>query len=242
MTKEDMIEKFRRGEAVADIAEAAGVTPQRVYQVLRQGGVTRADMAMIAEKRRLLLQEANRNRVERVYERVGTVSGTVRELKGEMPEVTIKRILKGKQRIVISSPAQRTWSDSDLLEMVRQANAQGITTAAGYARWRTEQLPSSSLIILRFGGWPEARYRAGVSDAGSKIRSDRQHTKDTVMRAVRRFVIASDNAGVYPSSRTYSKWASAMSEDLPSFSTIRIRVPEKTWSELVTAVRREIKE
>jgi hypothetical protein len=78
--------------------------------------------------------------------------------------------LERAQRLGRGSGSRR-YSDRELLDAVRRADAYGLRTAPGYARHAGEhQLPSMATLIHRFGSWNRARTEAGLPTRPSNRR------------------------------------------------------------------------
>lgn len=236
---EAIVEAYTAGRAVKEISEEFGVTRQRVYQILDKAGVERTAVGEVSRERKKQKKDELTARIVATYEELGTVSGTISAFRGSCSAKIVREVLGPRPHPKTRRPGgQRRWSDADILERMRAADAAGASTRSAYEEWRAVtagDAPSWALITMRFGSWSNARRVAGLQVRESVAGAKRRFDEKEVLTSIGRFLVASEQMGVYPSSSAYEKWAS-MSSDLPSLSTVRMRT-NMTWNDLVNKAR-----
>lgn len=238
---EEAAAKYMAGATLAEIGRDLGVTRERVRQILAKQGVNRRSRT-----------SAHRNGISRVvaehgdainlaFDRELSIRAVVEQFRGVVPGGTVREILApraGEQkRVVERSGAARRFSDEDIKNAIRTAEADGATSSQSYARWRAtrvsagESLPSVATITVRYGSWSSARRESGsVVVRTRNSQSCRVFTDRDIDSAVRRFVAAATAKGIHPSARAYDEWARRVG-NAPLLSTVRARTGRK-WSSL----------
>lgn len=129
------------------------------------------------------------------------------------------------------------WSDEDLLQAVRDADAVGINTIAEYQVWCTKnQRPTFRTLVMRFGGWTEAREKAGlpVRPGHGRWRTSNAQHLDAVVRAARQL-------GHLPTESEYDEVRKSVNGRAPEWPcTALIRGTLGSWSGILKRVQREL--
>jgi hypothetical protein len=143
------------------------------------------------------------------------------------------------------------YTDADLVRALRLAAAElpegaplGIKF---YRRFHIEhRLPSTSTMVKRFGSWVRACIAANVpytKDLGGYGQANHRKefiTRDECLAAIAR---CRDDLGKLPTAREYSSWLDegqaganekSPRERGPSTSTVRKRLPNKSWLEILS--------
>lgn len=126
-----------------------------------------------------------------------------------------------------------TFSDERILAALREAaGTVGEPLAVtGYDAWRRDRdVPSSTLVIRRFGSWTAACTAAGVSS--NKTRStSRRWSDEEVLAAVAAYLTSEGSTGSYAG---YVEWA-RVTEGAPSGPLLRQR---GAWADLKRQAQR----
>lgn len=238
----DIVERRLRGETLSKIADAHGVTRERVRQVLKREGVD--GKAAIEARRAHQLREAEARRTEILlaFRRGDPPDRIAREL-------CLTRSAVSALLVEAVTPADRThrranrhsegigrqFTDEELVAAVREvAERYGRTpTTTEYSSAAAGgMLPSLPLIQNRLG-WREAVLRAGLTPRDSKRRDyNVRWTPQACRHALRRLVV---ETGEVPTVAQYEALAQ-LDETLPSSATVRNRLGR--WSSVAADLAR----
>lgn len=229
-----------QGATLADIGEAFGVTRERARQIILGAGGP--DNAALKATRSALREEQRaqeKQRVDQALRALIAIRGALtsaeaaselqipeRELSAFWPEdLSHMRIREGH-----GSP--RTWTDTDVLDAIREAAIYEFPLTTGsYAELvRVGQVigPSLPHVLNRFGSWNSACDAAGVHH-GQSMRpgyESRWTDEDLIAYAREYFLDPS-----WPNSaHRYDEWKRLNAPEGPSQATIRVRFGK--WSDV----------
>jgi len=170
-----MVEERIGGATLQQIAGTAGLTRERVRQVIERAGVPRAkevrsqrrdqrqlEEALQAERLRGLIRDAAMSRPG------SSVTEIAREVGVTEPEVRRNLTRMGTKLVCGISPSgvQRAWSNEQLLDVLRIVSTKSTpVTVASYNRLLADKEfegPTSQVFYSRFGSWLAACEEAGV--------------------------------------------------------------------------------
>lgn len=238
----DMVARRMRGETLNDIAQAHGVTRERVRQILKREGVDRATAINARRARMIEAVEARREDILHAFRRGDSTAQIARDL--DAGSAAVRALLD--DAITPADRAHRRanrhsagvgeqFSDEDLVAAVREVGDRyGRTpTAAEYGRAAAGgMLPSAPLIHARLG-WREAVLRAGLTPRRSARRTyTRRWLAEACRHALRRIVV---EIGEVPTVAQYDALAQ-LDDSLPSSATVRNRLGR--WSTMTADLAR----
>lgn len=130
------------------------------------------------------------------------------------------------------------WTDEEILDAIRRADADGASTSPGYQTWasRGDDRPSFRTITTRYKTWKNARSQAGfTTDPGEWTwrTTDKQHI-DAVVQCAREL-------GKLPSLIEYRNYRQAKGGTAPEMpSDALIRTALHGWGRTLDLVRAEL--
>ncbi len=204
LPRDDEFIRLRRdGNTLEQIADAHGVSRQRVSQVLRN--------RLGAEGSRAVLRD------------IRETSRLQRELDEEQSRAEARAARRAGLR---ARPSRSRWSDADLLTILANAFTMAFPlTGPAYERLRKSQFfvgPTSQAISKRFGSWSKACAAAGVECAIRAPTNRRQWSDAEIVESIRQFFIANNGESLV----AYGSWA--QTHAAPSSGTVVARFG--TWS------------
>lgn len=238
--RDDMVRRRLAGATLAEIAEAHGVTRERVRQILTKAGVSgRVSREHVSQGRRDEV-EARRKDILQAFRRGDTPAETARLLGVSEPE--LRQLLAGSVTSADratrrgNQPRRRgpRFSDDELVDAVRDVGKR-----YGRAPMSTEYgraaagglLPSLPTIHNRIG-WSRALALAGFEERTSARRHKRRWTEEACRHALIRLVVES---GEVPTVTQYETLAQ-LDDALPSLGTVRNRIG--VWSAVTAELAR----
>jgi hypothetical protein len=223
----DMVARRMRGETLNGIAQAHGVTRERVRQILDREGVDPGAAAGVRRALTIEAAEAHHDEVVHAFRRGDSTDQIARDL--NIGHAAIRALLddavtptdrahrRANRR---SAGGNSQFSDEDLIAAVREVGDRyGRTpTTAEYSRAAAGgMLPSAPLIQARLG-WREAVLRAGLTPRRSVRRTyKRRWPAEACRHALRRIVV---ETGEVPTIAQYEALAQ-LDDSLPSGVTVR---------------------
>lgn len=218
------------GQTLQEIADAVGVTRERVRQILRRiGGPTAAEVREGAAQRHRDLQD---DIAARVREDLSTHPGSTadevaarlgcskRDVQQHVPEDLRARIVNP------AATVEQVWSDEDIMQALRTVGTYAFPVAsADYdALLRTGEVqgPSVARICQRFGNWGNACRLAGVEPPPPR----RDHyqskwTDEDILAFVQDYLAAPGSSGTFSD---YDPWRREHAPSAPSSALLRQRL------------------
>lgn len=190
------------------------------------------------------MDEVVEHRVHESFNSLRNIEAVANEFSGVLTRKAVQDILRPRQheQLIVRKRKQQ-FSDADLLDSLREAESEGVSTVAGYTIWRRRQIntavsnpPSLALIVQRFGSWSAARSLMGAGVVRTRVSHSELKTfdDDHVREAFKIFVEVSRNAGQKPTPNAYEEWSRAI-PSTPLLSTVRVRISawKMTWVDFV---------
>lgn len=209
-------------KSLAVIGERLGMSRQAVQQRLDKAGVPRRSSAGAQQRN----YEAWVKQKASVIERAVARSRDHRELaaKLEVPLSWVRRYLAERFGTAPHTPKRFTnaFTDDDLLDAMRSvaSTMNGDQLAAPvYDQRRADDDPSSATMIERFGNWGTACRKAGVKHRKPRREYEPTWTRDTVLDAVKLYVVCRQADEQPPLALDYEAWRAGV--EAPSLGTIR---------------------
>lgn len=241
----DVVARYRAGESMTAIAEAHGLTRQRVYQILHRAGVVRGDEERRA--RAAAAREAKARLRQRFLDLAAKRPAMTSQRAADLLKVTVPELvgaLRPEDRRFLLAGKRGTgqqYSDEQMLDALRTVAAELRTerlTRDQYDETRAGRggLPSGARVMQRFGTWSEACRQAGLAVRGYRTGRERQWSRDDMLAAVMDYLREPGNAGT---GWEYEVWRAG--RDAPGVPTLRMVFG--TWSaakaEALDRMRRE---
>ena len=236
----DMIERRWRGETLAEIGAAHGVTRERIRQLLKKYGGPDSDE--IRDLRAAQALTAQRDHESSVGAKIrGALEGRGPMTVAEVVEATgidARDVAKfwpqevAHLRLHTTGNYESRWSDDEILDAIREAALYEfpLTTHAYADLVLQGQVngPSMPRIWQRFGSWTAACEAAGVV-AGQTMRPNYESrwSDDDLLQIVRRYLLDPNSPN---SAHRFDEWKRTCAPDGPSFQTLRNRFG--TWTEV----------
>ncbi len=238
----DMAQRRLRGETLDDIGKAYNVTRERVRQILKQAGIDPGEIAAARAEGNRAVVAARVDDVLEAFRRGDDAATIARVLDlppgavAELLATEVTRTDRAARRAARDRPAERRYSDEDLIEAVR-------TVCERYGRAPTSNeynatastsvaMPSLPTIHNRIG-WANAVRLAGFEPRRSVRRSyQRRWTEQTCLDALRRLAV---ETGHPPTVVEYEQLAE-LDPGLPSSATVRNRLGP--WSKVTAELLR----
>lgn len=235
-----VVEKRGDGASLQQIANAVGITRQRVSQLLRGVGLTgaseartrlrdqgRLEEALQAEKLRGLIRDVAKSMpglgVDEVARELGVSQSVVRRHLTRMGSKLVCDTLRSGQKAI--------WSNEQLLDVLRIASTKStpLTVTAYDALVTQKQVegPTGQVFYMRFGSWLEACEAAGVQ-SGERVRGNytRSWLNVDLEALVVEFLFSIEHDGSFGD---FQSWLRER-PDSPSVATVRNRLG--TWNEM----------
>jgi hypothetical protein len=230
-----------QGYTLDQIAQAHGVSRERVRQLLGRHAVP--DANQVAHARRSRAEQRALARLDELlalWRAGGSAAGAASAL--GLQAVYCRRVIARhatdtdraarRARLAAARTRTKTYTDSDIIRALLQVAAR-LDRAPGakeYAALARELgCPSLPTVLNRMGGWTAALQAAGLTPAGTPPRArTRRWTADACWAALRQVVA---ELGAIPTVAGYDRHARGR-DDLPSPATIRNRLGR--WSTITT--------
>jgi hypothetical protein len=217
----DMIVRRSRGETLAMIAEAHGVTRERVRQLIKKAGGPSAEVAQVAKS--TARHRADQDLLESVRAAMKAGTFEARKIAKQIgvPETEVRRVAKpsDRRKFVRHVMQPKKWSEAAILKAIEAAAAgNSRITVMDYEAARKSGRangPTVAVVIHRFGSWVAAVGRLGlkasrVSGRGRSI---------TKAQALGNLVSYFGRAGARVTAANYERWAGK--NNAASLGTIR---------------------
>lgn len=253
----EICDLYYSGMTGIEIAERFSMTRQRVSQILHRCGVPVKSPAEVATERAEAKIAQYKEAVLADYEVTKSKHKTAINFKGRLSYDSVLRVLKDtpqqRRASIVLNNRQRhhntRYTKEDILQRIRDAEAEGITTANDYKALmlkRPGEYPSMSIVMRHFDTWNNARREAGIAPRGRSGPS-RRYTEivcyaylNAFIKDMRKQGIPCD--GVYnPTIPEYEAWAKKV-KGRPSSATIRLRFFGETWADMLAKAEVAVKE
>jgi DNA-binding CsgD family transcriptional regulator len=223
-------------KTLQEIADAVGVTRERVRQILKQiGGPTAEEVrASTAElRRRSTLEIEQRVRADLMTHPGSTAEDIARRLGMSRSQVQAHVPPDVRPLLVVhAKSSEQTWSEAEIMSALSGAATFAYPLSAG----AYEQLlrsgevrgPSAARIVQRYGNWSNACRRAGVEPTPPR----RQHyqsrwTDADMLGFVRDYLTAPGSRGTFYG---YDEWRRGSAVGAPSAALLRARLG--SWTDM----------
>ncbi|HKP90080.1 MAG TPA: DNA-directed RNA polymerase subunit alpha C-terminal domain-containing protein [Thermoleophilaceae bacterium] len=236
--RERIISMRRAGLTLREIADHAGVSPERVRQIVSAAGVSARQVTDERRARRLTGARAAAEQLLRAFRTGEEPAATAAEL-GVDP-VAAREVVRelattadrAERRRNMSAARRRSvYTDQALIDAVRSVaeHVGGVPSSNDYARQAAVAgLPSLPTVANRFGTWANAVRAAGMEpNVPNRDRYHRRWTEAACWASLARLI---EELGDPPTAQQYDVLASA-NEDLPSLATVRNRLGP--WSDVI---------
>lgn len=224
----ECIYRYSIGDSLEDIGEIAGVTRERVRQIINSThpniSAPRVRAAYRAQKKKEQ-QDLQRAVYEwSVYN--PEQRGEVCESEFGITKQQVKHILKGRSALHYPvaprtiGDNQKEWQEQELIDLLRQWWTECTDhRSMSFNDWSVARGgPTRQTPILRFGKWSHALAKAGLGDEHSKPRKRRARYSDADMwAALVQFVATPREKYTYLEFETYARSISGM----PSAALVR---------------------
>lgn len=234
---ESIIADYNSGLTLKECAERAGVTGERVRQILRANNVARRSSTHRGSTAYNEWVAANGDAVIAEMRRVGSVRQVINDLANtkQYPKAWLRRL--ASERIAKAERLQHrrgvAYSDELLITVLRSKSDDGRLTSKQYEQRREPGQPALATFVLRFGSWTAAVKAAGLTTA-ERPKTNRQWTEIEMLEAVRTYAMTAEQAGLVPTVTGYSEWRRLQTSKVPSFSTMRFQ-SGRNWLDLLKA-------
>jgi Homing endonuclease associated repeat len=225
-----IIEKRQAGHTLQAIGDSVGLTREMIRQILvAKGGPTKTEVKKSVENQiqEEVLAAFHKKKVidaREFADELGIDQSTVKKALG--PKA--KKLIKGRKH------HKKYFSDEDLLQILRDAEARvdGPLTTNKYQKLKVA--PTVAVFIARFGSWKEACKLAGV-ESGKVVRNNytRAHSEEDMHGFVASYLADPRTNG---SAEGYEKWQRNV-DGAPSLSLIRQRIGK--WNEIKARLMNE---
>lgn len=243
---EQIIALRAAGVTLAEIGRRFRISRQRVAQIIdrsEQGRVPRREVVTArqsADSRRarrqaeeILVLWREGAPVGEIQARAGVSQRAVRDTVAALASDADRRARSDVRRARLAERHRTRYDDAELLDGLRL-----VATRVGHAPSCREYsrlseglgLARMPTVYSRFGGWRLALRAAGFDVPADHVRAPRW----SIASCWRALVSVADQLGDPPSYRRYEHLAAAR-EDLPSGSTLRLRLG--LWPQIVAALR-----
>lgn len=234
---------YSAGSSMAAIAKDFGLSRERVRQILSEIGVPSRCNSDYIRNSYDEWHEANCEEVNETFERVRTISGTIKALPHHRPGWVRRALAPRKFEIITLRSTDKNWSNEDLLGVLRAASNDGVLTIQRYSRWRDDgndymgrRPPTHTVIAWRYGSWNNALTEAGLSTASKTTTRvyTRTWSEQDAMDCVRSYVDQQLAHGVRPTFSGYETWAKGQPNS-PSGTYLRV-ITGKPWAAILRDV------
>jgi hypothetical protein len=237
LQRDERIRALRtEGQTLQQIADAVGVSRERVRQVLvRIGGPTASEVRAAAEAQRLATAA---DLTARIRQDVAAHPGSTREEIASRLGVGKSEVhahLPEDLRPQVVNPAassERVWSERDIMAALTAAATYSYPLSAGdyEALLRAGEIrgPSVARVAQLYGNWSAACVRAGVEATSPKRRNYQSKWTDADMLGFVRDYLSSP--GCRGTFHGYDPWRRKTGFDAPSSALLRSRLG--SWSEI----------
>ena len=232
---ESIIADYTSGLTLKECAERAGVTPERVRQILRDNDVPRRSSTQRGTRAYDEWVQANGDAIVAEMRRCGSVRQAIASLSNDHPKAWLRRL--AKERIAKSERLQHrrgpAYTDDQLILTLQGAAQDGRLTSKQYEQQRQPGQPALATFVLRFGSWTAAVKAAGLTTV-ERPKTNRQWTEIEMLQAVRTYAEVAETAGETPTVTGYAEWRRLQVTKVPSFSTMRFQ-SGRNWLDLLKA-------
>jgi transcriptional regulator with XRE-family HTH domain len=234
---QNIISDYISGMTLKECASRAGVTSERVRQILRDNNVERRSPNHRGSQAYNEWVAINGDIVIAEMRRVGSVRQVINDLadtrkypKAWLRRVASERISKTERLQHRRGPA---YTDDQLITALQSKTDDGRLTSKQYEERREQGEPALATFVLRFGSWTAAVKAAGLTTA-ERPKTTRRWTEIDMLQAVRTYAELAEQSGQTPTVTGYSEWRRLQTTPVPSFSTMRFQ-SGRNWLDLLKA-------
>lgn len=240
-------ELYETGLNLEEIAKLMGITRERIRQILESQNVRRRTTKELAQSARKKFLDKHGIDIDKAFEEMRSVKAVEKKFESlhSVPAVWIRDYLEPRRNeAVYWTTASKRWSDSELIDMLKEASeGSGTLSAKKYLRWRKDhnfngkRPPTHTAIGWRFESWRNAVEKAGLTCIEPTREYRRKWSSDDAFNAIADYVEECVALNVRPAFAGYEKWAQKDKSSRPSGAYVRF-LTSMTWSQALAEVYR----